>query len=345
MATPDSKCRIVVAGVPRAYQDPFEGGRWLTDRHISSIKGVSADIELVHTSRAALEAGDVPEPGADILLVETSGRKRYKDELPMNAFAALVTPRLRWLQSCSSGIGHILDMNLVPPDVAITNAAGVHSAALAESAMAAILFHAKRLTCRLKNQRDRRWEVLRCIELRNKSVCIIGTGHIGSAVASRARAFGMKTVGVRRSSRAADEFDRTHGREQLHEALTSADYVVVACPLTPETDGMIGDRELDAMKTGAYLINLARGRILHDQAFLRALDSGSISGAFLDAFDPEPLPVDHPYWSAANVTITPHDSHASEFIGDNIVALFCENLRRWFDGEELRNLIDPKRGY
>ena len=343
MKTP--RYRIVVAGVPRSYQNPFPDGRWLSERHVAAIKSVSDEIELVHTSRARLEAGDIPKPGAEILLVETSGRKSYKDEIPMPAFAALLTSRLRWLQSCSSGIGHILDLDLVPANVEITNAAGVHAAALAESVMAAVLSWAKQLARRRKNQDERRWEELPCIELRGKVICIIGTGHIGTAAAQRARAFGLKTVGVRRSTRPCEFFEQVFSQDRLTDALASANFVAVACPLTAETQGMIGVQELASMKPGAYLINIARGRILQDEAVLAALESGQLGGAFLDAFDPEPLPTDHPYWSARNVTLIPHDSHASEFIGDNIVDLFCANLRRWIAGEPLVNRIDRSRGY
>ena len=343
MTTP--RYRIVAAGVPRSYQEPFADGRWLNERHVRAITAVSDGLELVHTSRAALEAGDAPEPGADILLVETSGRRRYKDEIPMAGFARLVTPQLRWLQACSSGVGHILDMNLVPDGVEITNAAGAHAAALAESIMAAVLLRAKQLTQRIDNQRARRWEELRCTELRDKTICIIGTGHIGTEAARRARAYGLRTLGVRRHARPSDAFDEVFEHRRLHEALARADFVVVACPLTAETEGMIGPREIAAMRRGAYLINVARGRILQDDAVLAALASGQLGGAFLDAFWPEPLPADHPYWSAPNVTLTPHDSHSSEFIGDNIVDLFCANLRRWLAGEPLLNRIDRGRGY
>lgn len=210
MTTP--RLRIVVAGVPRSYQEPFPDGRWLNERHIAAISGVSDEVELIHTARAALEAGEVPEPGADILLVEATGREGYKDELPMPAFATLVTPRLRWLQSCSSGVEHILAMNLVPEGVEITKAAGIHAAALAESIMAAVLFHAKQLGQRINNQRARLWQELRCIELRGKTICMIGAGHIGTAAARRAQAFGLRTLGVRRHAAPARPSTRCSGR-------------------------------------------------------------------------------------------------------------------------------------
>ncbi len=340
-----TKIRIVAAGVPRSYQKPFPDGRWLTDRHIAAIKSVSDRIELIHTSRGELEAGRVPDPGADVLLVEATGRSVYKDELPLAAFSALVTPNLRWLQACSSGVGHILELDLLPADVQITKAAGVHAAALAESIMAAILVWVKQLELRRENQNKKIWEELLCSELRDKEICIIGTGHIGTETARRARAFGLRTVGVRRSADPCDHFDEIFRQDRLIEALPSADFVVIACPLTAETEGMIGSRELKHMKRGAYLINIARGLILQDDAVLAALECEQLGGAYLDAFHPEPLPADHPYWTAKNVTLIPHDSHSSQFIGDNIVELFCANLRRWIAGEPLVNLIDRGRGY
>ncbi len=339
-----SRYRIVAAGVPR-YQVPFVDGRWLAEQHVSAIKSVSEAISLVHTSRAALESGQVPEPGADVLLLESGGSKRCKDEIPMPAFATLVTPRLHWLQSCSSGMGHILDLDLVPADMPITNAVGVHAAALAESAMAAILFQAAQLARRIENQRARRWEELRCFELGDKTVCIIGTGQIDTAIARRARHFGLEMLGIRRNAGDTDDFDRVFERHHPVDALATADFVVVACPVTSETEGMIGSRELSTMKRGAYLINIARGRIHRDQAVLAALDSGQLVGAFLEALDPESLPASHRYWVAPNVTVTPHDSHSSEYIGDNTMKLISNNLRRWLGGEPLNNRIDRSRGY
>lgn len=340
----EERVRVVAAGVPRSYQRPFPDGRWLTEAHQAQIRAVSPRIELIHTARTTLETGEVPEP-ADVLLVESSGRKEYNDELPYEAFRRLVTPQLCWLQACSSGVGHILELDLIPKDVPITNAAGIHASALAESVLGAVLLHAKRLVERINNQRARLWTELHCIELRDKAITIIGTGNIGKATAIRAKVFGLAVHGVSRQGRPDPAFDAVFSRDHLHEALAGADFVVIACPLTPETEGMIDAAAIDGMKEGAYLINVARGRILDDPVVLDALERGHLGGAFLDAFWPEPLPADHPYWSAPNVTVTPHDSHSSEFIGDNMVDLFCANLRRWLDGVPLLNRIDPARGY
>jgi phosphoglycerate dehydrogenase-like enzyme len=341
----NERVRVVVAGVPRSYQRPFSDGRWLTAAHTAAIEAGSPRIDLIHTSRAALAAGDIPEPGPDVLLIEASGDEPYRDEIPAESLARLVTPRLRWVQSCSSGIGHILNLGLLPDDVILTNAAGVHADALGESVMTAVLLHAKRIPERIERQARHAWEELHCSELRGKTICIIGTGHIGSAVARLASAFRMRVVGVRRSVVPTEYVDEVIPHTDLHRALCEADYIVIACPLTPETEGLLGPEEFAATKRGAYLINISRGKVVQEPALLAALANGTLSGAFLDAHAQEPLPSDHPFWDTPNVIVIPHDSHSSPYLGDNIVALFAENLRRYINGEPLRNVVDRRRGY
>lgn len=336
--------RVVVAGVPRSYQRPFADGRWLTAAHTTRIEGVSSRVELIHVTRAELERGDIPEP-ADVLLIEASGDEPYLDEIPAEAFARLVTPRLRWVQSCSSGVGHILNLDLLGKDVVLTNAAGVHAAALAESVMAGVLSHAKRLPERAERQRERRWEELHCRELRGQTMLIVGTGNIGLATARLANAFRMRLLGVRATPAPIDGFERVGGPDDLPALLAEADYIVIACPLTPTTEGMLGSDAFAATKRGAYLLNVSRGKVVQEPALLTALVDGTLSGAYLDAHAQEPLPLDHPLWDTPGVTIIPHDSHSSPYIGDNIVELFADNLRRWLAGEPLRNVVDRARGY
>lgn len=337
--------RIVVAGVPRSFQEPLPDGRWLSPRHVRAILAVSPRIDLIHTTRAELVAGFTPVPGPEVVLIELGGDPWYHHEIPAEGFANLVTARLGWVQSCSSGIGHITAGGLLPDDVVLTNAAGVHAAALGESVMAAVLLHAKRLPERLARQQRRVWEELHCRELRAQTMVVLGTGHIGSAAAVRAQAFGMRVIGIRRAPRDTPHFDDVVGPDRLPEALGAADYLVIACPLTAETEGLIGPAAFATLKPGAYLINVSRGRVVQEAALLAALASGRLSGAYLDAHAQEPLPDDHPFWSAPGVTIIPHDSHSSPYIGDNIVQLFCDNLQRYSAGEPLRNVVDRARGY
>lgn len=338
-----SSLQVVVAGVPRSCQDAHPDGSWLTTRQFEQILSISRDIELIHLTRNDLAASVDAQP--DVLLIEASGREPYLDEIPLSGFQSLVSDRLRWVQSCSSGVGHILELGLLGQDVVLTNAAGVHANALGESVMAAVLFHAKRLGERLENQQQRRWAELFCSELRGKTMLVVGAGNIGRAAARLADAFGMQVIGVRRTPEPVPHFDRMIAPNQLPDVLLEADYVVITCPLTPETEGMIGEREFAVVKPGAYLINVSRGKVVQEPALLDALAGGKLSGAYLDAHAREPLPGDHPFWTTPGVTVIPHDSHSSPLIGDNIIDLFTDNLGRFIAGNPLRNVVDPLRGY
>ncbi len=341
----DEQIQVVIAGVPRSFQNPEPDGRWLRDYHLEQIMSVSPRIQVTHTTRRELDEGFVPNRAADVLLIEAGDDEWYYNEIPDSGFATLVTPNLRWCQVCSSGVTHILGTGLITDDIVLTNAAGVHADALGESAMGAILFHAKRLPERLENQKTRTWEELHCRELRGQTLTILGTGNIGSAIAKRAQPFNMRIIGVRRTPQATPYFDEIVGPEQLHDVMRRTDYLVIACPLTPETEGMIGSAEFAALKQGAYLINVSRGKVVQEQSLLNALQDGVLSGAFLDAHAEEPLPDDHPFWTLPEVTVIPHDSHSSPYIGDNIIDLFAENLQRYIAGDPLRNIVDKSRGY
>ena len=342
----EAKIRVVVAGAPFALQQRQPDGRWLTPEQFARIEAVSPRIELLHTSRDELATGYTPE-GAEVLLIESAGADPELDDLIQVVrsidFRRLVTPRLRWLMSCSSGVEHILPA--VDASVTITNSSGVHSNTLAECVLAGVLTHAKRLRERLAFQHQRKWEVLNCTELVDKTFCIIGTGDIGAATARLAHAFGMNVVGVRRTPQPTPEFDQVIGPQDLLTVLPRADFVLIACPLTRETENLIGEQELGAMKKGAYLINVARGKIVNEAALISSLQSGHLGGAYLDAHVHEPQPADHPFWSMPTVTLIPHDSHSSERIGDNTVDLFCDNLERYVAGEPLRNVIRRDLGY
>ena len=201
------------------------------------------------------------------------------------------------------------------------------------------------LSERWENQRTKTWAEVHCSELRGQTIVVLGTGNIGSAVARMAAPFRMNVVGVRRNPQPTEHFSKVVGPDQLRDVLPEADYLVIACPLTDETEGMIGPEEFAVVKPGAYLINVSRGKVVQEPALMTALADGTLSGAFLDAHAQEPLPEDHPLWTTPGVTVIPHDSHSSPYIGDNIIDLFTDNLDRYLKGQPLRNLIDPARGY
>ncbi len=234
---------------------------------------------------------------------------------------------------------------IIDGSVTLTNAPGLHTVPIAESVVAAMLAHAKNLKQRRLDQKAHRWTQLRNDELHGRTVLLIGLGNIGRRVARLCKAFDMTVTGTKRRVEPVPNVDAVFPAGELREYLREADYVVVAAPLTPETMHMLGEPEFKAMKRSAYFINVGRGRIAHEPSLLKALRGDWIAGAYLDVFEVEPLPEGHPLWDMGNAFIVPHDSHSSPYIGDRVVDVFTENLRRYVDGEPLLHVCDPRRGY
>jgi phosphoglycerate dehydrogenase-like enzyme len=193
-------------------------------------------------------------------------------------------------------------------------------------------------------QRQRRWlDHVLPDRLLGKTLVIVGLGDIGRAVASAARVFGMRVVGVSRSGRLVREADRVYKVGQLALALREGDFVVILLPLTAETTNLIGVDALAAMKPTAWLVNIARGAIVNETALREALEQRRIAGAILDVFATEPLPPNHPLWRVSNLVITPHISGPST--PEEIAPVFNDNLARYLAGKPLRHVVDRKRGY
>ena len=280
--------------------------------------------------------------------------------LSAEAFDRLLAraPRLAWVHSASAGVERALTPTARARGVVITNARGVFSRPIAEYVLMMILAISRRLPQLLELQRERTWQPLEGSELRDLTIGVVGLGSIGRAVAALASAFGCRVVAVRRRTEASGsasrgdvdglrevEPDEVLGPEGLPALLAQSDFVVLAAPLTSETEGMIDDAALAAMKRGSWLINVARGRLIDERALLRALGEGRIGGAVLDTFTEEPLPPDSPFYDLPNAIVTPHTSWSSARVLDRSVELFCDNLRRFAAGEPLLNVVDPDAGY
>jgi phosphoglycerate dehydrogenase-like enzyme len=249
--------------------------------------------------------------------------------------------------------------------VVVTNARGVFSRPIAEYVLMMILAVSRRLPQLLELQRERTWQPLEGAELRDVTVGVVGLGSMGRAVAELATAFGCRVVAVRRrpdagtgptaSERVQAEtddpalaelvLDRVGGPETLPELLGESDFIVLAAPLTPDTEAMINDETLALVKPGAWLINVARGRLVDERALLRALRDGPLGGAVLDTFHDEPLPPMSSFYDLPNVIVTPHTAWSSGRVLDRSVELFCDNLLRFAAGEPLLNVVDPVAGY
>ncbi len=186
--------------------------------------------------------------------------------------------------------------------------------------------------------------------LEGKTLCVVGTGSIGRAISSRARPFGMRVIGVKRTVREGDPArayaDELYPTEGLHEALGRSDYVALALPGTPETEGLLDGEAIAAIKPGAYLANVGRGKVVDEAALVEALREGRLSGAALDVFEVDPLPQESPLWEIPNAIISAHTTDVvPDLINDAQTELFCENLRRYLAGEELLNTLDKKLLY
>lgn len=256
------------------------------------------------------------------------------------------SPRLRWQQSPSAGVNHILIPTFLQKDIILTNAAGVHAIPISEFVLAFMLYHAKNLRKLQTLQDEHTWVRGICLEeLAEATLLILGTGNIGQAIASRAKAFGVQVWGSRRHPEPLPNFDKVVGADEWRSLLPAADYVVIATPLTPETKGLIDAAALRSMRQSAYLINIARGAIVDEVALLTALREGWIAGAGLDTVATEPLPPESPLWSLPNAFITPHCSAMSPRLKKRIAQLFIDNLKRYQTGQPLRNVVDKQAGY
>jgi phosphoglycerate dehydrogenase-like enzyme len=323
-----------------------------------------ADLERIHEAA----------PGARIVAISLEGladaplddvEVLLRGPLPAAVFDRLLTrcPQLRWVHSATAGVERVLTPAALARGLVISNARGVFSRPIAEYVMLMILSVARRLPQLLELQRERTWQPLESHEMRDLTVGIVGLGSIGRAVASLATAFGCRVIATRRQPGSSPAVaDRTAAEvndapplepvidlllppEGLPELLAVSDFVVLALPLTADTEDLIDDAALAVMRSTAWLINVARGRLVDERALLRALREGRIGGAVLDAFRDEPLPPESPFYDLDNVILTPQTSWSSGRVLDRSIELFCENLRLFRAGQPLRNVVDPQVGY
>ena len=273
-------------------------------------------------------------------------------------------PRLRWVQGHFAGVDQFLEHPLLR-SVTLTTSSGIHAPAMAEYALMMTLAFAHHLPRMIEYQRrakwpQQRWALFVPQELRDATIGLVGYGSIGREMARLARAFGMRVLALKRqvdqvvddgwhlpnAGDAAGEFvDQLFAPDQLHAMLAECDYVVIAAPLTPETRGLLGVEEFQAMKRQAVVINVARGGVIDEAALIDALRAQVIGGAALDVFEQEPLSDDSPLWHMPNVILSPHVSGFTPHYDERAMALFAENLRRYVAGEPLLNVVDVQRGY
>jgi phosphoglycerate dehydrogenase-like enzyme len=264
--------------------------------------------------------------------------------------------RLRWVHSGAAGVGGSLFPEMLESEVLLTNSAGVYAEPMADQALAMMLYFTRALDGAVAGMGAREWRREAIVgpgggvtELAGAVVGIVGYGGIGRALGRRARALGMRVWALRRREPAAGERPKEvewfSGASGLDELLRESDYVVLTVPETSETTGLIGGRELALMPRSAVLINVARGRILDEEALAAALGAGRLRGAGLDVFREEPLPPDSPLWELDNVLITPHIGGTSQRFWDRQTELMIRNVGNYLAGLPLENLVDKRLGY
>lgn len=260
-------------------------------------------------------------------------------------------PNLRWFQQWGAGADWLLRYpEVADSDFVLTNASGVHPIPISEHIVAFLLAFARGLHQAVRAQERREWtphgEQKGIFELAGKTMLLVGIGAIGERTAKLAAGLEMRVLGVRREPAVdAPGVEAMFGPDHLLGLLPEADFVVLTVPLTHETRGIIGGRELRAMKPTAYVVNIGRGGTVEEGALIQALQEGWIAGAGLDVFETEPLLEDSPLWGMDNVIITPHYSGLTPHYHERALAIFLGNLRRYRDSEPLRNVVDKHLGY
>ena len=240
-----------------------------------------------------------------------------------------------------AGTGH-LDLDAFEAhNVAVTNASGVHVTNISEYVVGAMTMMAQRFPLAYERTERREWRSFPTRELHGSTVAVVGLGAIGTGVLDRLDAFGMERVGVRYSPEKGGPADEIYGFEEIHEAVADAEYVVLACPLTDTTRGLVDDDLLLTMPADAVLVNVARGPVVGTDALLEALQRNHLGGAVLDVTDPEPLPEDHPLWGMGNVVITPHNAGDTPEYFRRCGEILADNVQRLRAGKtNLRNRVD-----
>lgn len=260
---------------------------------------------------------------------------------------------LRWIYSITAAVDQFLYPELIASEIAISNAGSVHGPVVAEHAIAVLLALARRIPSAVRYQDRRKWamesiwnEQPRPREVRSATLVAVGLGSIGAEVAQMAAALRMQVIGVREHpERGAAGAHEVVGYGSLDEALSRADFVALAAPLTERTRHLIDARRLQLFKLGAFLINVSRGALVDEAALVKALRDRRIAGAALDVFEEEPLSRWSPLWKMPQVLITPHTAFLTENVWHRHYEVFTANLKRYMAGQALEGVVDKRRGY
>ena len=330
--------------------------RWLEEGYRSQIAAVDPRIRVFYAAeQIAAETkkprGPIdlaPEEGADVELdsLLREAEVIYGLRFPQNILER--APRLKWVQTSSAGVDTLLDTKLWQSDVILTTTSGIHVIPMREHVLGMMLMFVRHAPIYFVNKQRKVWKQDLPDQLCGKTLGVVGLGKVGEGIARAAKAFDMRVVATRRhvtEQETSAAVDTLYPADKLLEMLGESDFVVVTVALTKETQKLIGERELRAMKPTAYIINIARGSVIDEAALTKALKEKWIAGAGLDVFEKEPLPQNSELWTLPNVIITPHVAGLMPDYNARAMEVFCENLRRYLAGQPLLNVIDRTRGY
>jgi len=264
-------------------------------------------------------------------------------KVPAGLFAR--AKRLRWMQKTGAGVEDLLVPDVLPKTVVLTRCDGaILAPRMIEYVFGAIYAHTQNLHLAWEQQRRREWRNYMVDRAEGATLGVAGLGDIGGAIARRAVASGFKVIGWRRLPRAEEGLERVFvGREQLKEFMALCNYLVLVLPLTASTAGLFDADVLSSARKGCFLINVGRGAVIVENDLVRALEDGRLSGAMLDVFAEEPLPLSHPFWALPNLHLTPHVS--GPIVPDDVAPFFLENLDRYVRGLSLLRRVDRTLGY
>lgn len=313
------------------------------------------DDPLFHFSRAMWDeasgqaighAATIGSTQADFDAAMTEAEALVCDAGIVKAYFPCSAPNLKLLFVTNAGLDRLAPFDWLPPGVALMNNRGTHAAKAGEFGIMAVLMLANRVPAMVTHQRAGRWQKLWGAVLAGRRITIVGLGTLGGAVAEHAHRFAMSVTGVRTRAAPHPHCERAIAATDLDHVLPTTEFLVLACPLTDATRGLMDRRRLGLLPAGAGIVNIGRGELLDQDALCDLLDNGHLSGAVLDVFTPEPIPEGHRLWTTPNLVISPHTSADDPATyNPRSLDIFIRNVRAYLAGEKLPNLFDTERGY
>lgn len=306
----------------------------LQKRHLEWIREIVPDTEIIYAESETrlLELTD----DADILITSRTE--------PAETFCR-TAKSLKWVHNLYAGMDIIMKSATAKLDIRFTRT-NVVSGPMADTTLAFIFSFLRFIPTLIRQQERRQWlKHVSAEESFNKTIGVIGLGAIGEEVAKKCKLLGMRTLATKKTPSENIWVDKLYPPSGMAEVLSQSDFVVVALPLTPDTDKLIGEKELRLMKKTAYFINISRGRVVDEEALVKTLQEGVIAGAALDVFTVEPLPPESPLWEMPNVIISPHMSADSPYYMDRAIKCFCSDLQNFIIGEKMMTEVNKHTGY